>query len=33
MNAKTEKPVSALNAAAKTPGEAMTALVVGTYCI
>lgn len=33
MNAKRGKPVSVLSAAAKTSGGAMTAVVVGIYCI
>lgn len=33
MNAKRGKPVSALSVAAKTPGEAMNALVVEIFCI
>lgn len=32
MNAKRGKLVSALNAAAKIPGGAMIALVVGIFC-
>ena len=33
MNAKKRKPVSALNAAAKTHGVATSALAVGIFCI
>lgn len=33
MNVKRRKPVSALSVAARIPGEAMTALAVGTFCI
>ncbi|MBA0843075.1 hypothetical protein Goarm_000293, partial [Gossypium armourianum] len=32
MNAKRRKPASALNVAAKTPGEAMSALAVEIFC-
>lgn len=33
MNAKRRKLVNALNAAARIPGEAITAVVVGIFCI
>lgn len=33
MNARRRKPVSALNVAVKIPGGAMTARVVGIFCI